>query len=205
MQRKRLIGSIAAACAAAALTAGIAEGSGTTQDSSTQTSSASTTSGPPGHGGPGGMLGADGGADGQAVHSVSVVLDKAKTAFVTQTSDRGTIESVDAGAGTIEIAEGAKSITYKTATVTVPSGATVSLDGKSSTLSALVKGDRVSVSSSSDGTTVMAMDSSFRPEGGPGQGGAKGQMPPGEGSSSGASSSSGTSSSSATTGTTTSG
>jgi len=135
------------------------------------------------------------------VHSVGVVLDKAKTAFVTQTSDRGTIESVDASAGTITIVEGTKSVAYKTVTVTIPSGATVSLDGKSSALGALVKGDRVSVSSSSDGTFVMAMDSSFRPEGGPVHGGGEDQMPPGEGSSS----SSGTSSSSATTGTTTSG
>ena len=199
MKRKRLIGSIAAACAAAALTAGIAEGSGTTQGSSTQASSTSAIAGAPGHGAPppGGGPGPDGGPGGPAVHSVSVVLNKAKTAFVTQTSDRGAVESVDAGAGTVTIVEGTKSVTYKTVTVPVPSGATVSLDGKSSTLSALVAGDRVSVSSSSDGTVVMAMDSSFRPEGGPGQGGANGHAPPGEGSS--------TSTPSTTTGTTTSG
>jgi hypothetical protein len=130
----------------------------------------------------------------QAVHSVSVVLDKAKTAYIEQTSDRGTIESVDSGAGTIAIVEGTKSVTYKTATVDVPSSATITLDGKTSTLSALVAGDRVSVSSSSDGTVVMAMDSSFRPEGGPGMGGAKGQTPPGEGSSSSTSTSSSTTS-----------
>jgi len=204
MKRKRLIGSIAAACAAAALTAGIAEGSGTsTGTASTQTSSTSAASGAPGHGAPGGGAPGVGGGPGDgAVHSVSVVLNKARTAFVTQTSDRGTVESVDASAGTVTIVEGTKSVTYKTVSVTVPSGATVSLDGKSSTLSALVKGDRVSVSSSSDGTDVIAMDSSFRPEGGPGGGGAKGQMPPGEAPSSSGSSSGATS---GTTGTTTSG
>jgi hypothetical protein len=202
MKRKRLIGSIAAACAAAALTAGIAEGSGTSQGTtSTQTSSTSAASGTPGHGAPGGGApGLGGGPGGGAVHSVSVVLNKARTAFVTQTSDRGTVESVDASAGTVTILEGTKSVTYKTVTVTIPSTASVSLDGKTSTLSALVKGDRVSVSSSSDGTDVIAMDSSFRPEGGPGGGGAKGQMPPGESSSSSGSTSGATS---GTTGTTT--
>jgi hypothetical protein len=189
MNRKRLIGSIAAACAAAALTAGIAEGTSTTQSpGSTQSSSSSSTPGVPGRGAPDGGPGGDPGM--QAVHSVSVVLDKAKAAFITQTSDRGTIDSVDSSAGTIAIVEGTKSVTYKTATVDVPSGATITLDGKTSTLSALVAGDRVSVSSSSDGTVVMASDSSFRPEGGPGMGGAKDQAPPGEGSSGSASTSS---------------
>jgi hypothetical protein len=196
MNRKRLIGSIAAACAAAALTAGIAEG--TTQSSgSTQSSSSSSTAGAPGHGAPGGGPGGGGPGGGpgmQAVHSVSVVLDKAKTAYITQTSDRGTIESVDSGAGTITIVEGTKSVTYKTASVDVPSDATITLDGKTSTLGALVAGDRVSVSSSSDGTVVMATDSSFRPEGGPGMGGTKGQTPPGEGPSSSTSASSSTTS-----------
>jgi hypothetical protein len=150
MNRKRLIGSIAAACAAAALTAGIAEGSGTTTQSSTATQP-STTSGAPmpghdGHGGPPGGRGPGGGGGG-AVHSVDVVLNKAKTAYITQTSDEGTIESVDSSGGSITLLEGTKAVTYKTVTVTVPSSATVTLDGKSSTLSALVAGDRVSVMS----------------------------------------------------------
>jgi len=131
------------------------------------------------------------------VHSVDVVLNKAKTAYITQTTDEGTVESVDSGAGTITLVEGTKSVTYKTVTVTVPSGATITLDRKSSTLGALVAGDRVSVSSSSDGTDVMAMDASFKPEGGHPPDGAKGQAPPGEGSS--------TSSSPPGTGTTTAG
>jgi hypothetical protein len=181
MKRKRLIGSVAAACAAAALTAGIAEGSGTTTQSSAATQP-STTNGAamPGHdGGPPGGRGPGGGA----VHSVDVVLNKAKTAYITQTTDEGTVESVDSSGGSITLVEGTKAVTYKTVTVAVPSGATVTLDGKSSTLSALVAGDRVSVSSSSDGTDVIAMDSSFKPGGGTPPAGAKGQAPPGEGSS----------------------
>ncbi len=186
MNRKRLIGSIAAACAAAALTAGIAEGSGTTSGTTTQSSTAtapSTTSGAAmpghGHGGPPGGRG----PGGDAVHSVDIVLNKAKSAYITETSDEGTIESIDSSGGSITLLEGTKSLPYKTVTVAVPSGATVTLDGKSSTLGALLAGDRVSVRSSSDGTYVMAMDSSFKPEGGAPPAGAKGQAPPGEGSS----------------------
>jgi hypothetical protein len=192
MNRKRLIGSIAAACAAAALTAGIAEGSGTTTQSST-TTQPSTTSGAamPGHDGHGGP---PGGREpgGGAVHSVDVVLNKAKSAYITQTTDEGTVESVDSSGGSITLLEGTKAVPYKTVTVTVPTSATVTLDGKSSTLSALVAGDRVSVSSSSDGTDVIAMDSSFKPEGGSPPAGAKGQAPPGEGSSASAPPSAGT-------------
>jgi hypothetical protein len=186
MKRKRLIGSIAAACAAAALTAGIAEGSGSSSSRSsagTQSSSTSAVSGAPDHHGPGGPGGhGPGGPD--AVHSVSVVLNKAKNGFVTETSDSGTIESVDSNAATIAIVEGTKSVTYKIVTVTIPAEASVTLDGKKSTLSALAKGERVMVSSSSDGTTVMAIDSSFRPERGSGPGTASGQAPPAGGSSS---------------------
>ncbi len=181
MNRKRLIGSIAAACAAAALTAGIAEGSGTTTQSSTapqpSTTNGAATPGPDGHGGPPGGHG----PGGDAVHSVDVVLNKAKTAYITQTTDEGTVESVDSAGGTITLLEGTKALTYKTVTVTVPSGATIALDGKTSTLGALVAGDHVSVSSSSDETDVMAMDSSFKPEGWHGPDGMKGQAPPGAG------------------------
>jgi hypothetical protein len=187
MNRKRLIGSIAAACAAAALTAGIAEGSGTTTQSSTATQPSTTNGaampGRDGHGGPPGGPPGGRGPGGGAVHSVDVVLNKAKSAYITQTTDEGTVESVDSSAGTITLLEGTKSVTYKTVTVTVPSAATITLDGKTSTLSALVAGDRVAVSSSSDGTDVMAIDSSFKPEGGHAPDGMRGQAPPGESSS----------------------
>jgi hypothetical protein len=50
-----------------------------------------------------GQPGGRGGTSQQAVHSVSVVLDKAGTAYITQTTDQGTIESVDSSAGTIKL------------------------------------------------------------------------------------------------------
>ena len=98
-----------------------------------------------------------------AVHSVSVVLNGKGDAFITQTTDSGTVQSVDTGAGTITIVEGVKGVTYKTVTLTIPSEATVVLDGKSSSLGSIVAEDHVVVSSSSEGTTVFAADSSFRP------------------------------------------
>ena len=171
MHRTKLIAAALAACAVAAASAAIADGSSTTHTSSTGRA-AEATSPPqgPGAGAPGG----------HAIHSVSVVLDKAGTGFITQTTDEGTIESVDTGAGTVTIVEGTKSVTYKTLTLSVPADATVTLDGKTSSLSALASGDRLSLSSSSDGTTVFATDSSFHPSGGPG-GGGPGMAPPGPG------------------------
>lgn len=120
-----------------------------------------------GGGGPGGM----GGGPGGAVHSVSEVLNKAGTAYIEVTTDSGTITSLDSSAGTIAIKEGTSSVTYATPTLTIPSGASVTLDGKSSALSDLAEGDHVTVSSSSEGTTVFATDSSFKPSGMGGPGG----------------------------------
>lgn len=187
MFRKRLIGIVAAICALAAVTAAIAQGSGTTKSSSAKGKAttahgaqASGAQGPPGAmGGPDGDMHGPGGG---AVHSVSVVPDKAGTSFITLTSDRGTVKSVDSAAGTITIDEGTKSATYKTLTLTVPSGAKVIRDGKTASLAEIKAEDNVSVSSSTEGTTVFAMDSSFRPEHGPGRGGPPGMggPPPGQ-------------------------
>jgi hypothetical protein len=184
---KRLIGVVAAICALAAVTAAIAQGSGATKSSNAKskgaTAHAAQASGPQGP--PGAMGGPDGdmhGPDGGAVHSVSVVPDKAGTSFITLTSDRGTVKSVDSAGGTITIVEGTKSATYKTLTLTVPSGAKVMRDGKTASLAEVKVEDHVSVSSSTEGTTVFAMDSSFRPEHGPGRGGPPGMggPPPGQ-------------------------
>jgi len=186
MFRKRLIGMVAAICALAAVTAAIAQGSGTTKSSSAKSTAtarsaqASGAQGPPGAiGGPDGDMHGPGG---DAVHSVSVVPDKAGTSFITLTSDRGTVMSVDSAGGTITIDEGTKSTTYKTLTLTVPAGAKVIRDGKTASLAEIKAEDHVSVSSSTEGTTVFAMDSSFRPEHGPGRGGPPGMggPPPGQ-------------------------
>jgi hypothetical protein len=186
MFRKRLIGIVVAICALAAVTAAIAQGSGTTKSSSAK-SKATTAHGAQASGTapPGAMGGPDGdmhGPDGGAVHSVSVVPDKAGTSFITLTSDRGTVKSVDSAGATITITEGTKSATYKTLTLSVPSGAKVIRDGKTATLAEVKAEDHVSVSSSTEGTTVFATDSSFRPEHGLGRGGPPGMggPPPGQ-------------------------
>jgi hypothetical protein len=188
MFRKRLIGVLAAMCALAAVTAAIAQGSGAGKSSSAK-GKGTTAHGAQAWGAqgpPGAMGGPDGdmhGPGGDAVHSVSLVPDKAGTSFITLTSDRGTVKSVDSAGATITIQEGTKSATYKTLTLSVPSGAKVMRDGKTASLGEIKPEDNVSLSSSSEGTTVFAMDSSFRPEHGPGRGGpppGMGGPPPGQ-------------------------
>jgi hypothetical protein len=165
VRRRNIIGALLAVSALAAGAVGVAQGSSSKQVSSTrrttQSSSGRQMAGAP----PGGV-----GPGAGSVHAVSVVLDKAGTAFIEQTSDRGTIQSVDSSADTITVLEGTKAVTYKTVTLNVPANATVMLDGNTSSLSGLAEGDEVSVSSSSDGTAVLATDSSFHPMGGPGRG-----------------------------------
>jgi Cu/Ag efflux protein CusF len=179
-----LICGVAAVCALTAVATAIAASSSKSHASSHRhaavtrkgTQSGGPEGGPPGGGGFGGGPG--------AVHSESVVLDKAGTAYITVTSDSGTVKSVEASAGKLTIVEGTKSVTYKTLTLTIPSEAKVTLDGETSSLEKLAEGDHVTVSSSSEGTEVMATDSSFHPEGGPqgGHGGPPqgGQPPSGE-------------------------
>jgi hypothetical protein len=119
-----------------------------------------------------GAGGHPGGPGGRAVHEDAVVLNKAGTAFITATEDSGTVVSVSGDQLTIK--EGTASVTYKTVTLTIPSGATIKRNGSTAQLSALKAGDHVRVSKSSDGTTVFADDGTHRPQG-PGHG------PPGGG------------------------
>lgn len=184
MNRARIAttGAVAGACALAGVLGGIAEGSAAKGHSAHKATQASGTA-PLGRFGPGGRHGG-GGFGGFSIHSVAVVPNQAGTGFETVTSDSGTVKSVDASSHTITITEGTTSTTYGTPTVSVPAAAKVILDGKSSSLSSLAAGDRVRVSSSSDGTaTVFAFDSAFAPgrhmgwgHGGPG--GPDGPMPP---------------------------
>jgi hypothetical protein len=175
MRNKKLIAAGLAGCALIGGSTSVALSA--TGTHSVKQTTPSATAGVAGHpfGGPMGGPGDRGG-----VHSVSVVLNKAGTAFISQTTDSGTLQSVDASASTITIVEGTKTVTYATPTLTIPSGATVLLDGKSSSIASLVAGDRVTVSSSSDGTTVFAIDSSFMPQGPGGPGGAHWGPPPTE-------------------------
>ncbi len=172
MRRKLVIAcAVAAVCATAAVATALAATPKTHHASRSATVRRSARSGAKlGEGGapPAGGPGWPGGPGGPgAVHSEGVVLNKAGTGYITVTSDSGTVKSVEASAGKLTVVEGVKSVTYKTVTLTVPSEAKVTLDGNSSSLADLAEGDHVTVSSSSEGTTVFATDSSFHPEGGP--------------------------------------
>ena len=181
MHRGKKIAAVAAAgaCVLAGAAAGISQSSASS--SSGSSSARSGTSGAParvagarafghfGHGGPGGE-----------VHAVEVVPNKAGTGFITVTEDNGTITDLDASAGKITLKEGTPSATYATPTISIPSGASVLLDGASSSLDKLKAGDHVSISSSSEGTSVFAADSSFQPGDGHPPGAMSGP-PPGAG------------------------
>jgi hypothetical protein len=172
--RKRL-----AAITAAALCTGIGAAGGIASGGAASTSSKTTTTPP--------ARVFDGGRG--AVHSESVVLNRAGTAYETIVSDDGTLTAVSGS--TLTIKEGTSSVTYKTVTVTVPSGATIVRNGKTAALTDLKAGDHVRVSVADDGATVMAGDASFQPDGhGPHGGfGGPGGPPPASSSSSGSSTS----------------
>jgi hypothetical protein len=172
--RKRVAAvSLAATCALAGAAAGISQSSATKTKTASRTTRHSTAGFPGGdpHGG---------GPGGRAVHEVEEVLNKAGTAYISQTVDNGEITAVDASAGKITLKEGTSTVTYATPTLDIPSGATVTLDGASSSLEKLKAGDHASVVSSSEGTTVFATDSSFTPGEGHGHLGPppSGQAPP---------------------------
>jgi hypothetical protein len=181
MHRRKRIATIgiAAVCALTGAAAGIAQSSAAKTTAGKHLTHAGLAGVPGGPGGPGAM-----GGGGMAVHSVDVVLDKAGTAYITETRDSGTVTAVDTTAGTITVKEGTSTVTYATPTITIPAGATVTLDGKTSSLEKLSDGDHVSISTSTEGTTVFATDSSFTRSGhGPGGPGGppSGGMPPSQG------------------------
>jgi hypothetical protein len=186
------IGAVAVACATAGTAAGIATSSAKTATKAKATTSQARASqgttgasgvvvGMRGHG-PGGL----GGLGGGAIHSVSVVANKAGTGFDTVTQDSGTMTSVDTTADTVTLTEGTSSTTYKDVTVTVPDSAKVYLDGAPSTLAKLAAKDRVTVTQSSDGTFTVVADDGSAPAGAPGNGG-----PPASGPASGTTGASG--------------
>ena len=157
--------AVVAGCAVAGAIAGIAGAA-----ASPSTTSSSTTK-PPAHAwrffrggrlrGPGGVGLAGGGP---AVHETAVILNKAGTGFITATEDSGTVQSVSGDQLTIK--EGIGNVTYKTVTLTIPSGATIYRDFASSSLGALKSGDHARVVQSSEGTSVVAISSNFTPSGG---------------------------------------
>jgi hypothetical protein len=161
--------AVAALCATVAGAAGIAGSSAATKKTHKTTDTTTTQSGHP-HGGPMGSM---------AVHADEVVLNKAGTAYITQTDDNGTV--VSDTADSIVITEGTTALPYKTVTLTIPTGATINRDGKTAALTDFVAGDHVHVSQSSDATSVFGGDTSAPGpgDGGPGGGGHGGPGGPG--------------------------
>ena len=159
-------GLIAALCATVGVAGGIASGTAATSKHKSNAHSQGAR-----HGGP------RGGMHGFEVHADAVILNKAGTAFITATEDNGTVDSVSGDQ--LAVKESARSVTYKTVTLTIPSGATIIRNGATATLSDLKSGDHVHVSQSSDGTVVFAGDSSFRPGPGFGHDGRRGPPPGG--------------------------
>lgn len=153
---------IAALCATVGAAGGIASG-GAAKKKSTKAKTTSTAKrfdrgfrgGRPPFGGPGGF-------HGPKVHEESVVLNKAGTAFITETEDSGIVQSVSGDQLTIK--EGTPTVTYKTVTLTIASDAKIYRNGPTAAkLSDFKSGDHVRVSSSSDGTVVMGGDKTHGP------------------------------------------
>lgn len=161
------VGAIATACALVGAGAGIAGSSAATSTtkSTAKTSATKATAPRDGHRGfgrgrPDGMDGPHRG--GPPVHEEAVVLNKAGTGYITQTTDSGLVKSVSGDS--VVITEGTTAVPYKDVTVKIPSGATIMRNGKSATLADLKAGDHVHVGSSADGTVVFAGDNTFRPD-----------------------------------------
>jgi hypothetical protein len=79
-----------------------------------------------------------------------------KGGFDTVTMDRGSFSSLSGEK--LTITEGTKTATYKTVTLTIPSGASVTRNGEAAKLSDLKSGDTVMVAQSPQGTDVAAHD-----------------------------------------------
>jgi hypothetical protein len=111
--------------------------------------------------GPGFAIGIPGDRTGPPVHSESVVPNE-KGGFETVTMDRGTFSALSGEQ--LTIAEGTKSATYKTVTLTIPSDATVYRNGEKASLADIKSGDTVTVVQSASGTEVNAFDAEHEPK-----------------------------------------
>ena len=70
------------------------------------------------HGARPGLRRLPGGPVGPAVHATVVVLNKARTGFITITLDNGTVQSVSGN--TLTLKEAVGKVTYRTVTLTIP-------------------------------------------------------------------------------------
>jgi hypothetical protein len=175
MQRSTLVrgGLVVGACALVGAIGGIA-GSAAAPSSTSQTQT--TTNGDKGWGpGRGGHPGSAGG--GPAVHAELVVPNEDGNGFITVTMDSGTVKSVSGDQ--LTITEGTEKATYKDATLTIPSTATVRRNFADAKLSDLKGGDHVHVSQSPEGTFVFAVDDAHQDQRpGPGWGHGAGKPGP---------------------------
>ena len=158
MRRKRWVGAIAVATTCAFI--GAAGGIATSGAASTATTKAKTTTTAKSGARPafGGHRGG-----GPSVHSESVQLNKAGTAYITVTRDEGTVTAVSGS--DITLKEGTATVTYKSATITVAAGATVTRNDATATLADIKVGDRVSIEQSSESSEVRAYDPTYKPTG----------------------------------------
>jgi hypothetical protein len=146
------MGAVGAVCALVGGAAGIAASSASSP-TPTKAAGASAAIAE----GPGPRLGFGPVADaaGPPVHSENVVPNR-KGGFDSVTMDRGSFSSLSGDQ--LTITEGTKTATYKTVTLTIPSGATVRRNGDAAKLSDLKSGDMVMVLQSPQGTVVTAHD-----------------------------------------------
>ena len=154
MQRSTMIrmGAVGGVCALVGGAAGIAgSAASSSQPTKVVGASAMIAAGP---GAPFG-LGPLADAAGPPVHSENVLPNK-KGGFDTMTMDRGSFSSLSGDQ--LTITEGTKTATYRTVTLSIPSGATVRRNGEAAKLSDLKSGDTVMVAQSPQGTDVAAHD-----------------------------------------------
>jgi hypothetical protein len=151
--RIRRAGAAIGICALLGALAGIAGSAAAPSTKSKKASAAQRANRPPGEPGHGPF-------GGPAVHSESVVLNKAGTAFENVTLDNGTVKSVSGDQ--LTITESAKNVTYKDVTITVPSNATIRRNDAKATLADLKSGDRVHVIQAPEGVSVFAEDAAHQ-------------------------------------------
>jgi hypothetical protein len=100
------------------------------------------------------------GAAGPPVHSESIVPNE-KGGFEAVTMDRGRFSSLSGER--LTLADGTKSVTYKSVTLTIPSDAQVYSNGEKAQLSDIKSGDAVTVVQSPRRTFVNANDAEHEP------------------------------------------
>jgi hypothetical protein len=154
MQRSTLVrgGFVVGACALVGAIGGIAgSAAAPSGKSQTQTTANGHKGWGPGRGGHPGFA-----RGGPAVHGELVVPNKDGNGFVTVTMDSGKVKSLSGDQ--LTITEGTDKATYKDATLTIPTDATVRRNFADAKLSDVKEGDRVHVAQSSEGTFVFAVD-----------------------------------------------